>query len=286
MSEEESVDDDKEAKSEKGSGLDTVERLNKMGGKDGLLERLFGGSVDILGGKLTALTAWAFEERQANTRSHVEAVQAKNPELIDITPNLKTIEYFHEWQKKAENVGPDDADAALWRGILEDILRGEDRFQSDIIDIAKKIDAKDFEILRKVRQGGIRITHDARIDRLIRLGLIQISTSNMILGQSLLLGSLFAIAYLLKFVSDYVVGDGSLDAAIGAAMLMLFPTFLLFTSIRMIRWRKERAQSRARLLKERVLSASERYYDYYFNANYAEISPVGRILMEMTDRYS
>ena len=179
--------------------VDDVDRVNAAASR-GPLSALLGPAATVLGTRLGDWTERAFGKGRDNVRRHIEAVQAKNPQLehieIDATPGKQ--QDLFDWAQESKQYSEDDEDlSALWRGILDEILSNDDS-QKRTISFAKELDRRDLALLCEPDIALAYHPREPRIERLVRMGLITIETNLKLeaLRATFLYGCLAILAYL------------------------------------------------------------------------------------------
>jgi len=133
------MSDDKPSDDDLGA-LEAIDKANQSASK-GPMSALLTPSFEILGDKLENFTRRIFEGKQKNNKAHAEAVREKI-DGKEREPSGIALANLQAWEEPAGNYSNEDPEAALWRGILEEILTGK-RNLEDIIEVAKKLDERD-----------------------------------------------------------------------------------------------------------------------------------------------
>ncbi|MEW4459557.1 hypothetical protein AB1K42_15815 [Roseibium algicola] len=137
-----------EAEEDKESNiLETTGKINETASK-GPLSALLSPTFEILGKEAADWTQKKINKRKENNQKHIEnVIEAVGGAGVD--PSELMIENLREWEETAGYFDDKDEEAALWRGVLEEILT-EKTNHSDLIEVAKKLNRFDIDQIERI----------------------------------------------------------------------------------------------------------------------------------------
>ena len=208
--------------------VNDIKTLNEAATK-GPLSELLSPAAKVFG---TSLGSWAesvTQKRKKNIESHIDAVKAKNPELLlDSTP--AHAEELNEWVLGAGKYNTDDGEAPLWRSIFEDILSGE--ADMELIKIAKLLNHEDLQQLAIAKIEKINLKNNYNLEKLERIGLIRrLETYRYDMMASIIMALL--LVYYLFTMSIYNLGS-----TLGTPGFVFVTTILFFSALSFVQTRE------------------------------------------------
>lgn len=223
---EESEADHKDGGADIDLGSD-ISKLNDAASK-GIIGALFLPSATIIGQELATWFREAFDSRKKNIKSHVDAVRKANPDAI-LEPTPRNADALEVWSKEASAYGPEDELAALWRGILDRILRnGKDN--KSLIEMASSLDIADMKLLERLSMNPISNASDSRVNKLVNRGLVYLTLELSRFSKSIVLLIVMALCF---FIFDslinkfYILKDDLIDVSNILNALGLIPVLFM-----------------------------------------------------------
>ncbi len=174
----------------------------------GPLSALLSPAFTVWGKKLEEFAEWTAGKRRENLEAHKEAVLQANPDMKMEEPSLKQVKLLAMWSEHAQDVEEGEPEAALWRAILDDILK-KSVSSAHLIDIAGRMNPRDIHELMPIPIDGIfgRPANQMNLQNLISLGLVISDTSNESKGEKIrkIFGTSATAFCLLYTIACYVV---------------------------------------------------------------------------------
>ena len=226
------MSEDEAKQNEDDDPFDQAVAINNASSK-GVLSDLLGPTARALGDYFGERTeAFVRRKRDENLRKHIAEVHdATSARIDDITPRIATD--LSDWAKGAQDVDDDDEKAALWRGILEGIIEGNERGDR-LIEIAKSLSYDELEVLMSlnlpekiVDRGSAR---ELCVRRLSTKGLINSQlVLNPVVKQGAQNAILTTVGGILVFLLTQIIEGASGTNFFG--LLALPPLLLIFFAV-------------------------------------------------------